>query len=313
LHTEEVDLSAGRRSLRKLDLMTFESLLTERPLKNIIILVLEGSEPSINYSSSNGDDIYIIRNAETFLLYIGEIFQLPHKLMTIVSIIKEISELVQLLRFVHTLDQKHDLYKKEYIDDYQHQLKQLHPDYEYNNEASFGEYAFELPLSCNLVLVLDSLTISDNHLSTSSISKQQYLRYFALKHGAKVISTSSIDTLLQDPSPFIHFQGTAKPIFDVSTPTPGIPLHLNIPRAWDSSGKILLLAKSVMYEDHSELIGNAEFLHKLDENYSNYFKTNNLDEFLTFINAAKNTSPNNNPQPPSISLNDILKHCYIEP
>lgn len=281
------------------------ALKVGKQARDIIILVMDGAL-SINYSCCDGNDFYVVRNVLTFLVYIGELFKRPHKQVTIVLMMKEKAELAAFLRFVYRLDQNTDLYRDQYIQEYQHHLNQLNGDYHYQNEA-FGQYAYELPLACNLVLVLDSTSISENHLSTTSIATQQYLRYIGLKHGAKVIATPRTDSLIEDPLPFILYNGPAKPIFDTSKPTETIPLHLHIPRAWDSCGKILLLAKSVIY-DHSGLIENDEYLQKFDEKYSNYF--NGITDTL----FTTDTNPTIDPQLPSppLTLNDILRHSYIE-
>ncbi|KAK6200097.1 uncharacterized protein RJT21DRAFT_40254 [Scheffersomyces amazonensis] len=308
--------------------------------KDLLVVLNKGLRSSISYNYENNLDIYTITNPDNFVSYMIQLLNNKnYRDIKIIISIGKISELLPILKCLYlNTNLTRSTYDNLFLNQFNQHLR--------TGQSSTTTHSIEiLPgrgqgdrfIPIDLSIVIDPkefLTNTNSYLSISSIALQQYLRYFTLKHGARLAVIKQID-YIQFPHKLIDYfqklQDQPQPIFDSFESTDNtsknpFTLNLFIPKAWDSWSKIILVSKS-MFHDNESLLGNTEVIEEFDLAYNQYIESEQSnDSFQSSIftslmqsnnnyniiiknnnnNNMHHKNSNNNNVEHSLSLKDIL-------
>lgn len=277
--------------------------------KTVLILLGNRYKPSngtsIKYMKNEDHDIYVLSNYQVYIKYVESLLkETETRDIHLLPVFNTFSELLNLLGILDKQgnpDHK-NTYRNQFIDGYMHYLKSSIEldDNEDAFEVKLSQGQADRPLSYNVTLLLDTESFAQDHLSTSSISVQQILRFIGLKHSTSLIAVSGILTLIKndeairnllqivDHGKILDNIRREQSLEQLQRPEPisiydeagifsseGVFINLLIPRGWDSWNKIELVAKSIIHDASHILktrllISKDDFL-QLDQLYNEYF------------------------------------------
>ncbi|ODV77554.1 uncharacterized protein CANTADRAFT_315418 [Suhomyces tanzawaensis NRRL Y-17324] len=260
--------------------MQFSELQPTASPSPVVLIIRWASKLSIEFFPSSECDVYIITNPKSFLSYIQKLVE-PVEDLSIVTIFSGLENLVEALKFLAQFTSNESKYRTIYENNCRHHSKAYRLE-ESELPLVMSEGQYDLPLAFNLSIILDSKDL-DDHLAAKSVVLQQYLRLIALKHGGLLLSLQDLSEVLKTPQKLFQFNPQAKPIYDSSQTVEqdGIDVVLNIPSGWDSWTKIILLAKSAIFQDNPSLMLDEKSLREANKTYDDYFEADgNLETLM---------------------------------
>lgn len=270
--------------------------------KDVIIIIHQFATLSINYLYTNDYDICIISNLNIFEKYLRrELSQSTHRKITVITVLSDIKVFIQTMIFLNSFDNDEGRLqnKNQFTEEYAYYLKEMqygddNSGYELNeSELAFSPGQCDVPLPFELIVVLDTLELNDDHLSPRSVFLQQFFRFVSLKHGGIFVCTSNTTSLITDEKVILSFllqighQGITKTQqIQLNRPEPialyqssrdsnntNLYIRLLLPKGWDSWNKIQILATPAIYENGNSkyyILANEDEFHKLNLAYITY-------------------------------------------
>ncbi|CUM63912.1 uncharacterized protein PRCAT00001500001 [Priceomyces carsonii] len=282
----------------------------ERLDKETVIVFEASSELAIKFSATDKCNIYVASNLELFGEYTKQVIEQSKNIIHAIVIFKNFKEFFKVLSFLRKIGEE--------VNGQKHQIDHIKPSNHpiQNEEAESEVIVSELPHEFDtiqpfkLYVILDSALLKPDVLSDNSIAVQQYLRFFTLKHKGKMIASSKIDLIVNEPMELIE-QGTEpKLIYDNSSSdsNAGSKYDIYIPEGWDSWKKIMLVAKSALYSGKRQILSSEDDFKKLDDIYSAFLNyTDDYNDLLTFIGESETKASE-----ATVPLGDITFEMILE-
>lgn len=275
--------------------------------KDIIIILHQYTTLSINYLYTNDYDIYIISNLNIFDKYLRrELSQNTHRKVTVITVLGDTEDVIHAIEFLNSFDNSEGRLqeKNQFAEEYAYYLKKIQYGEDTNGygledgELKFPPGCCDMPLSFELIVVLDNTELKNDHLSPRSVFLQQLFRFISLKHGGTFVCTSNTQALITSEKVLLHFllqighQHTTKTpriqlnkpeaiaIYESDHSVNGEYLHICLlsPKGWDSWSKIQILATPIVHEkDKSKynILSNENEFNKLNRVYNAYLDFSN--------------------------------------
>lgn len=252
--------------------MQYESVGQNNIEDHIIVLNDDRTKPStfLHYKVADKSVFYF----NGFQLYRDTIkYMIKHKRhVTVIPIYTDIQTLLLIVQFIFGLKdvEKSMVMKQRIIQQYKY----------YSKTDLLDERIGLEPLPVRLFICIDRAQFNADVTSAEFVMVQQLCRLVALIHGSSVIITSNLHELMQDHIQTTRILNTIGVINDIY-PEPE-PLYkdgsidvirLLIPAGWDSWSKIILLAKSIVYEPGTssyKLFTSESELHQIIKLYISY-------------------------------------------
>lgn len=237
---------------------------------------------TIKYVSDSTRDYYFISRVPAFRQYIGDLAGRSSRTV-VVLLYNDISLLVEVLSVLSqgSTGAKIKISRDSYADTTKIEVSEASdvPSH-YKSELHSGQA--DLPLGFDVVLLLDSTEVGNDHLSESNVVLQQILRFVALKHGASFGAISGLQEVFSNP---FLINGVLAALLELNLriydpegvhTLEDIRCHQLVPLGWDSWNKIELLGKSIPRTSDRILL-DKKLLLELSKTYDDYFESVGID------------------------------------
>lgn len=272
----------------------------DKQAKNIIFLLVGNSVvlngTSANYYATNDHEIYVICNFVVYSRFIESVIAKDlTRNVTVITAYTSYQDLFRLTKILHGIgsNERKQTYRNQWIERH-HQF--MSPQ-DYNSNAAFkpdlGPGQADRPLAMGVLFLIDDETMGKDHLSSTSISTQQILRFIALKHSASFAIISGLKSLISDEMGIITF---LKKTTGVGTEPVSIYedeglkvteiVHIKtlMPMGWDTWLRIELLAKAGFHTSTqaAKLLTCEQEFTELNLHYDNFLeKEGEVFDYLT--------------------------------
>lgn len=248
---------------------------TSHQKKSVFLVLQSGNKLSVHFTTSSDNDVYFMTNPEVFSGYIASLFERPNRDITTIHIFKSFQELLPQLRFLRQFNQQRDMYQRIYTETYKKVLSELQ-GLEIHLSITLSQGQNDIPLACKPIFVIDTNVFDSDDLATKNVQIQQYLRVIAYKLGGLVMAMSAED-FLKDPIGQLP-SSTPMPVFNHDN-----KVKLNIPTAWDSWAKIVLVAKLAVKSRDEGILDSNEKVEEFDKGLLEYFANDKFPDVLKEI------------------------------
>jgi hypothetical protein len=228
----------------------FSKLQVKEEPKELVLILRNDGISTVKYDCHDNVEVYTFCRYDFFLEYIEDLIKRRWKKTTIINKFDSFRPLILLLKRLHLVHVEMT-------------SKQDSTETQNDPKSKVTNCAWSLGLQ--FINILPHSLLEPDLLAPGSVMIQQYLRFIDLKHGANLVSTKDMDSVLEEPTNLVSQIVNVQPIIDTSQ-----PLSLIIPSSWDSFNKIILLAKSSIYED-DRLLGSELDCNQLNLLYDSGF------------------------------------------
>ena len=269
----------------------FSKLQVKEDPKELVLIIRNDGTTAVKYDCLDNYEVYTLCRYELFYEYIEDLIKRKWKKITIINIFNSFRSLIVLLKRLY-------LVNVELSSNQEFSEPQSVPNTKLTNCA--------LSLGLQFINILPHSLLEPDLLAPESVMIQQYLRFVDLKHGANLISTKDIASVLENPTKLIAQSLNVQPIIDTSQ-----PLSLIIPSSWDSFNKITLLAKSSIYDD-DRLLGSENDCNQLNMLYDSGFDGTDADMEMLLGRFEPLSHPQDVSRNPKelLTLNEMLKKAH---
>lgn len=263
----------------------------DKQARNIIFLLVGNSTTlngtSANYYTTNDHEIYVIYNFVVYTKFIESVIAKDNnKNVTVIAVYTNLQDLFRLTKILHRIgsDELKQTHQSQWIKRH-HQF--MSPQ-DYDSNATFnpelGPGHADKPLAMEVIFLFDDKTMGKDHLSPTSISTQQILRFIALKHSASFVIISGLKSLASDEMAIIALlqKTTGAGIEPMSIyedeglkVTEIVHIKTLIPMGWDTWTRIELLAKAGFHTSTqaAKLLACEQDFTDLNQHYDTFLQT----------------------------------------